>query len=193
MVGSIPGSLSLVQSFLNTLDVEDEDADELASVYAFRGWLANNAAYGPLLADAARTATAADLQQARRLRAELRAELTAHHDGEPRERSDLNALAAEIPLRASISADGAVRLEPAAGGATAVLGAVLAATVLAAHDGSWRRMKVCPRDDCQGVYYDTSKNLSRRWCSMEVCGNREKTRAYRQRRREDAGPVNAPP
>jgi predicted RNA-binding Zn ribbon-like protein len=52
---------------------------------------------------------------------------------------------------------------------------------LAAHDGSWRRMKICPADDCRWVYYDASRNSSRRWCSMKVCGNRNKTRSYRQR------------
>jgi predicted RNA-binding Zn ribbon-like protein len=64
-----------------------------------------------------------------------------------------------------------------------VLGEVLASVVRAEHEGSWRRLKICSSGACRYVYYDRSKNASRRWCSMEVCGNRYKTKAYRQRRR----------
>ncbi|MFI7544479.1 CGNR zinc finger domain-containing protein [Actinoplanes sp. NPDC049599] len=34
---------------------------------------------------------------------------------------------------------------------------------------------------CRSVFYDRSKNGSKTWCSMEVCGNRNKTRSYRRR------------
>ena len=43
--------------------------------------------------------------------------------------------------------------------------------------------QVCVADDCQWAFYDTSKNRSRHWCSMGVCGNRQKTRTYRARQR----------
>jgi predicted RNA-binding Zn ribbon-like protein len=49
-------------------------------------------------------------------------------------------------------------------------------------DGSWERLKVCPADDCLWAFYDRSRNRSRRWCDMEVCGNRAKVRGYRERR-----------
>jgi predicted RNA-binding Zn ribbon-like protein len=42
-------------------------------------------------------------------------------------------------------------------------------------------MKICRAGGCQIAYYDRSKNASRCWCSMQVCGNRNKTRAYRRR------------
>jgi predicted RNA-binding Zn ribbon-like protein len=76
---------------------------------------------------------------------------------------------------------------PPVAGVPGFLGEVLAAVALAAHDGSWRRLKICPAGDCRVVYYDLSRNASRRWCSMEVCGNRNKTRAYRQRSGAPAG------
>ena len=47
--------------------------------------------------------------------------------------------------------------------------------------GTWERLKACAADDCQWAFYDVSRNRSRTWCSMEECGNREKTRRYRQR------------
>jgi predicted RNA-binding Zn ribbon-like protein len=48
-------------------------------------------------------------------------------------------------------------------------------------DGSWSRLKCCRNHDCRWSFYDYSKNRSATWCSMQICGNRTKTRAYRQR------------
>jgi predicted RNA-binding Zn ribbon-like protein len=45
------------------------------------------------------------------------------------------------------------------------------------------RLKVCPADDCQSAFYDTSRNRSAVWCDMAVCGNRQKVRTFRARRR----------
>ncbi|MGW2158652.1 CGNR zinc finger domain-containing protein [Nonomuraea sp. NPDC001699] len=36
---------------------------------------------------------------------------------------------------------------------------------------------------CQRAFIDTSGNRSRSWCSMRVCADRTKTRAYRARKR----------
>lgn len=47
------------------------------------------------------------------------------------------------------------------------------------------RLKICPgAGDCGWLFYDTSKNASRRWCSMEGCGSRVKMRRHYARRRE---------
>jgi len=45
------------------------------------------------------------------------------------------------------------------------------------------RVKLCPGRDCGWLFVDASKNRSRRWCSMEVCGSREKMRRLHARRR----------
>jgi predicted RNA-binding Zn ribbon-like protein len=37
-------------------------------------------------------------------------------------------------------------------------------------------MKVCP--NCQWLFIDRSKNRSRTWCDMAVCGNRAKARLH---------------
>lgn len=184
---SFPDRLWLVRSLLNSLDAEN-GADDLADVDRFRGWLREHAALAmeqgePATADrlvaAADTATSTDLELARRVRQELRAEAVAHHGDEARDPSALDRLSAEVPLAVRWSPGPA--LAPAGTGVRAVLGDVLAEILLAEADGRWVRMKICPADDCQVAYYDTSKNASRRWCSMEVCGNRAKTREYRKR------------
>jgi predicted RNA-binding Zn ribbon-like protein len=80
-------------------------------------------------------------------------------------------------------ADGAARLEPLAGGVDGALGRLLARVAAAQDDGTWARLKVCPADDCQVAFYDTSRNRSAVWCDMAVCGNRQKVRSFRERRR----------
>jgi predicted RNA-binding Zn ribbon-like protein len=46
-----------------------------------------------------------------------------------------------------------------------------------------RRIRECAADDCGWLFYDTSRNQSRRWCSMQSCGNRAKVQQFRERKR----------
>jgi len=39
-------------------------------------------------------------------------------------------------------------------------------------------VRACGRESCRWLFLDTSKNHSRRWCDMKVCGNRVKARRY---------------
>lgn len=45
------------------------------------------------------------------------------------------------------------------------------------------RVRECAGPTCPVVYLDTSRNHSRRWCSMEVCGARAKASTYYRRHR----------
>ena len=57
---------------------------------------------------------------------------------------------------------------------------VVAIALGAMLDGTWERLKACR--NCRWSFYDYSPNRSATWCSMQLCGNRRKTRAYRARR-----------
>lgn len=46
-----------------------------------------------------------------------------------------------------------------------------------------RRLKMCPGPDCGWLFLDRSKNMSRRWCDMAVCGNRAKARRFHEKAR----------
>lgn len=48
------------------------------------------------------------------------------------------------------------------------------------------RLKHCANPACSMVFYDHGKNNRRRWCSMAVCGNRDKVASYRARKRGEA-------
>jgi predicted RNA-binding Zn ribbon-like protein len=47
--------------------------------------------------------------------------------------------------------------------------------------GKFQQVKECP--GCGWLFLDTSKNQSRRWCSMNTCGARDKMRRYHTRQR----------
>jgi predicted RNA-binding Zn ribbon-like protein len=44
--------------------------------------------------------------------------------------------------------------------------------------GDLRMLRQCPGAGCAWLFVDTSRNKSRRWCAMDVCGNRAKARRH---------------
>jgi predicted RNA-binding Zn ribbon-like protein len=70
---------------------------------------------------------------------------------------------------------------PREGLVEAVLGPITlsALTMLAQADVS--RIKQCSGEHCGWLFFDTTKNKRRRWCEMQVCGNRAKQKAHRAR------------
>jgi hypothetical protein len=74
---------------------------------------------------------------------------------------------------------------------TSTRAAVLALVLAAIQEGQWHRLRACP--DCGWVFYDSSRNARRTWCSMTAedgargCGSIAKTRAYRSRQRHFGG------
>ncbi len=47
--------------------------------------------------------------------------------------------------------------------------------------GRVAQIKTCDVDTCRWLFLDTSKNHTRRWCNMRVCGNRMKARRFQAR------------
>jgi predicted RNA-binding Zn ribbon-like protein len=173
-----PGPLRLVQLFVNTNDLET-GPDLLPDERALREWLVDRG-----LLDAAAPVTAEDHARAIELREAIR-ELVSAHAGLPHDPAAadvVNAAALRAGLRPVLD-DPGTRFEPSASGADGALGRIVAAIHAGAADGTWSRLKACERDVCRWAFYDHSKNQSGHWCSMSVCGQREKNRrAYRRRR-----------
>ena len=65
----------------------------------------------------------------------------------------------------------------------AALGPIALAAVRLFTEGDFSRIRECGGHACGWLFYDTSKNNRRRWCEMEVCGNRAKQRRLAARRR----------
>ena len=173
-------TLALIAAFANTVNLED-GPEALSSPAALRDWLAERR----LLATKAAVGQA-DLSRAVGLREALRALIATNNDcGEdPSAAVVLDDVAVRAGLRLRFDCGGEVRAEPTAKGVDGALGHIVAAVHAAMTDGSWSRLKACARDRCRWVYVDESRNRSKRWCSMEVCGNREKGEAFRRRHME---------
>ena len=116
-------------------------------------------------------------ERARELREALRTLVRANNGGRPLDRDAVAVVnRAAGRLRAELD-DEAGR--PRLRGRDA-LDEVVAVAIVAMLDGSWRRLKACR--NCCWCFYDYSPNRSATWCSMQLCGNRKKTREYRRRR-----------
>jgi predicted RNA-binding Zn ribbon-like protein len=154
-----PEPLRQVQLFLNSTDLHNR-------VEWLPDWLG---AHG----------LAGDEKRARELREALRSLVLANNDL-PLDRAALevvNKAAARVSLQ--LDSGGNLRL---AGGRDA-LDEVMADVLGAMLDGSWARLKACR--NCSWSFYDYSPNRSATWCSMQICGNRAKTRSYRRRKRAE--------
>jgi predicted RNA-binding Zn ribbon-like protein len=174
-----PAPLQPILDLVNTKDLES-GIEELREPGALRDWLLERR-----LIDPATEVTAEDLAFTVELREALRAMLRVN-DGHPVDAVALrvvNRVTGSLPLQLHFSTDGEPGLGPGTRGVRGALAGMLGAVPLAEADGTWRRLKVCSADTCQWAFYDKSKNRSGRWCSMRVCGNRTKTRAYRARQR----------
>jgi predicted RNA-binding Zn ribbon-like protein len=173
-----PGSLALVQDFVNTVDRE-HGPDLLDDVAGFVEWLALRDLGG---APHAPPPSTADLGRARVFREALRSLLLANHGTPPpaAARAVLEEAADRAGLRVRLPPEGAA-LAPVSPGVDGALGTVVAAAVVAMWDGTWRRLKACPRSSCHWAFYDRSTNASATWCSMSICGGREKASTYYRR------------
>lgn len=165
---------------MNTAEVElgYTAADELRGPAEVRDLLTR---YAGLTADD--PVRPRDVERVRGLREALRT-LLLHNGGGPPDDGAvalLNRVAEDARLLPQIADDGSWTFTPRSRGVTAALGRIVAAVFTAMSDGSWERLKACPSETCLWAFFDRSKNRSKTWCSMSVCGNREKARAYRER------------
>jgi predicted RNA-binding Zn ribbon-like protein len=172
----LPEAAALIKDFVNTYDVTNHD-DELATGADMVSWFAARGLIAPgvELDEAAAT-------QVREVREALRSILLGHNDEPvPPEAVDtLNRAAASSRLCVKFSPEGSV-LACESTGADAALSRLIAAVHMAMTDDSWSRLKACRRHDCRWVFYDHSRNRSKTWCAMGVCGNRTKAENFRKR------------
>lgn len=184
-----PPEVALLEQFLNTVDLErfgekaskpDDERDAIDSPPTLKKWLVERDLLGPR-----GRVTNADVEAAIELRNGLRAMLRAAQ-GLPFDEDDLRRarrLSRRTPLSIDLGSDGAPRLHPSDENVRGALGRLLSDVAVAAATGALVRVKVCSAEDCQFVFYDHSRSRTQRWCAMETCGNRVKTRRYRHRHR----------
>jgi predicted RNA-binding Zn ribbon-like protein len=171
-----PGDLALLERFVNTANFE-EGTDELSDAEALAAWLGESG-----LAPAGTAFDEVDRTRVVAFREALRALLLANHGTAPDPQA-IAALDRAARLVVAFDADGTARLVPAEGGVDGVFARLLGIVARSQAEGTWPCMKACPADTCGWAFYDHSRNHSRTWCTMSVCGNRAKARSYRARQR----------
>jgi predicted RNA-binding Zn ribbon-like protein len=170
-----PGELEELRAFLNSWWIPNDTrqpVDDLPTLAGDHGQWSRALPSVPL-------PTRSAVPSLRALRDELRANLGVSHP------VALGGLIDSHRWRVALTHSDpapAIRLVPQRRTAAASL---LAIAVDAIAIGRWHRLRACP--DCGWVFYDTSRNASRTWCSMtgaggaRACGSIAKTRAYRAR------------
>lgn len=101
-------------------------------------------------------------------------------------RQELTAVHAESLARADIKPrDGALiwSWNPRKNLQAAILGPLTLSALTLLLEKDLSRTKRCKGQECGWLFFDATKNKSRRWCEMRVCGNRAKVRAARQRKK----------
>jgi predicted RNA-binding Zn ribbon-like protein len=171
-----PHDLALIEDLVNTFDLETGE-EELPTPQALSAWLREHGLGDePVGHD--------DLASLVALRENLRALLLANNGGalDPAVPAALRAAADRARLTVAVDASGRAEVTPQADGIDRVAGRLLGIVARAQADGTWERLKACPWHTCHFAFYDHSKNRSRTWCDMAVCGNRAKARTYRRSR-----------
>jgi predicted RNA-binding Zn ribbon-like protein len=183
MVTVLHSRLDLVRDYVNTLDFET-GIDRLSSPDELAMWFSEQGLVDDLVEP-----TDEELADAVAVREAIRELLLANNgveaDGDPASKTlEAAGRAARVGVRFE---NGRPALAPEGDGARAAIGRVVAAVAELAPTDEWKRLKTCRDETCRVAFYDKSRNRSRAWCSMEVCGNREKARSFRQRHATAAG------
>jgi len=184
----VPDELANLYDFANSLDVrhfthhgvphlqsdELKGPRELGAWMSQRGLLWSGAKITPAMFDTA---------------LQLRSCVRAYLEIDPAERRragdavrSLNKAMRLLPLVARI--DGVMALRAGRDDALAGLSVVVAEMYDGSVRGTLDRLKMCDAEECRRVFFDRSKPATRRWCMSTLCGNRTKTRTYRERQRE---------
>jgi predicted RNA-binding Zn ribbon-like protein len=177
-----PGRLELLQRFVNTWNHELPVAwDRIGTASRAQSWLREKG-----LIDLRDRITADDAAELRALREALRTIIGTDRREVPDPEAIDTLRAAASTATLSIDIDESAHTSLSAGGSSAAraVATLLGIMHAAQLTGGWTRLTACRQ--CEYVFYDRSRNRSAVWCSMSICGNRSKNRAY-YRRRQSAG------
>jgi predicted RNA-binding Zn ribbon-like protein len=185
----VPDELANLYDFANSLDVRHfthhgvqhlqsdalTDPRQLAAWMSQQGLVAEGARITPAMFDAA-------LLLRKGIRAYLACDSVERRKNRDAMRSLNDALRA-FPLVVGAPVDREMALAPARSDPLAGLSTIAAELYVGSLKGTLDRLKMCAAEECRRVFFDRSKPATRRWCMSTLCGNRMKTRRYRERHR----------
>jgi len=177
MVTDLHTQLDLVRDYVNTLDYETA-IDRISTPDELALWLSEQGLVDDLVEP-----TDEEHADALAVREAIRELLLVNNgvEGDADGASKiLEAAGREARLGVRFE-NGRPVLAPEGDGTRAAIGRIVATVAELAPTDEWKRLKGCRDENCRVAFYDKSRNRSRAWCSMEVCGNREKARSFRAR------------
>ncbi len=177
MVTDLHTQLDLVRDYVNTLDFET-GIDRIATPDELAMWFSEQGLVDDLVEP-----TEQEVEDAVAVREAIR-ELLLANNGVEVDAGAASQTLEEAGRRARLGVrfeDGRPVLAPEDDGARGAVGHIVATVAELAPTDDWKRLKTCRDEHCRVAFYDKSRNRSRAWCSMEVCGNREKARNFRHR------------
>jgi predicted RNA-binding Zn ribbon-like protein len=183
----VPDELANLYDFANSLDlrqfshhgVQHVPCDEFTGPHELGAWMSARG-----LSRSSAKITTGRLETALQLRSAIRAFLECAPAARRSSKAvlqSLNKVTRPFPLVVEATDDGSIKLRPARDDALAGLATIVAELHTGAASGVLDRLKTCAAEECRRVFYDRSKPGSRRWCVSTLCGNRIKTRTYRER------------
>jgi hypothetical protein len=177
-----PGALEAVRHFINTWAIPNDT--RLATDY-LPNLLTDGAAWAKAFPGYPRAGDDT-LERLTAFRSDLRAALQPGAD----RAAHLNRWLAAAPAELRI-APGDESLMPVASAreGAGFVGGMMAIVTEALIQQHWARLRAC--EDCQWVFYDWTRNRSKKWCGMtkgdpdgRACGTIAKVRRFRERQRE---------
>jgi predicted RNA-binding Zn ribbon-like protein len=173
----MPGWLQPLLAFVNSIDVELGTDDLAGGPARLSDWLVAQ----QLVPDGI-AVTAREYRLALGLRSGLRDLCLHNNDHTPVAEDTLGDLTRTL-RRLPMVADPSGVLGPATERpVVAALTRLAAAYVRAEAAGQWHRLRRCPAGDCAWIFWDSTAQATRKWCTMTVCGNRAKARTFASRR-----------
>lgn len=169
------GSLALDFAFTGAM--RGAPGERLPSGEALGAWLAERF---DAVDEGGREADLADALMLRDAIARLAEAAERGGSGEPGDIDVLNLFAAMPDIPPMLSG-GSRRAGRASAAARQALSTIAREGVELLGGSGAGRLRRCDAEDCRMLYLDTSRAGTRRWCSMQRCGNRAKVRAHRSR------------
>jgi predicted RNA-binding Zn ribbon-like protein len=123
------------------------------------------------------------LAAALELREAIYALVTSKRSGRARAVAGVNRAAARTPLVPQLDETGEVSIWALVDGTEQVLSTIARDAIDLMSSPMRTRVRECARPDCTILFLDASRPGSRRWCSMEACGNQTKSASLRAKRR----------
>ena len=177
MVTALHTQLDLVRDYVNTFDLET-GIDTIATPDELAMWFSEQGLVDDLVEP-----TEEEVADAAAVREAIR-ELLLVNNGAATDPGAASKTLEEAGRKAQLGVrfeNGRPVLAPEGDGARGAIGRIVATVAELAPTDDWKRLKACRDESCRVAFYDKSRNRSRAWCSMEVCGNREKARSFRAR------------